>query len=90
MDRVDLDRPRQAGRMPVELLVGVVAQRPSAWARMSPGAMQSATVQNESFARRQAIQVPSIPPSTAPQMPRPPCQIAGVSDMWWARTRSSR
>ena len=44
--------------------------------------MQSATVQNESLARRQAIHVPSIPPSTAPQMPRPPCQMAGTSDRW--------
>ena len=44
--------------------------------------MQSATVQNASLARRQAIQVPSIPPSTAPQMPRPPCQMSAYSDRW--------
>ena len=44
--------------------------------------MQSATLQNGSFTRRQPIQVPSIPPSTAPQIPRPPCQIFGVSARW--------
>ena len=47
--------------------------------------MQSATCQNGSRARRQPIHVPSIPPSTAPQMPSPPCQIFGVSARWWGQ-----
>jgi hypothetical protein len=40
--------------------------------------MQSATRQNGRFTRRQPIQQPSMPPSTAPKIDSPPFQMAGI------------
>ncbi len=50
-----------------------------AWATSSPGASASSRARKRICRRRATSQPPRTPSATAPQMPRPPCQIFSAS-----------
>ena len=53
--------------------------RPMACATASPGATASSSAGKASLRRRATRYAPSTPKTTAPQIPRPPCQILSAS-----------
>ena len=80
MGRVDLQAPRQVGGTAEELLVEPV---PPATHGLGEGEAREParprTAAAGSPRRRQPIQAPRAPKTTAPQMPRPPFQIRSAS-----------
>jgi hypothetical protein len=74
--RVDLERPRHGRGAAEQLLVEPVAEPADRLRQDDAGATASPKAPTEIPRRRQPIHVPRAPNATAPQIPRPPSQIA--------------